>query len=63
MPPKLRFIGKEKEVCLTLNPPQHKFENDPNHRSFLSRSLSRSDVELNALVKLNTSLNDMKEYI
>ena len=61
MPPKLRTA--KKQIALTSNPPQHTFENDPNHRAFLSRSLSKSDTELSALNKLNTSLKELKEYI
>ena len=61
MPPKLRPI--KKKIELTSKPPQHTFENDHNHRSFLSRSLAKSDMELNAIIKLNSSLKDLKEYI
>ncbi len=61
MPPKLRPV--KKQISLTARPPQHAYENDPNHRSFLSRSLNKSDVELCAIMKLNDSLNKLKECI
>ncbi len=61
MPPKLRPV--KKQISLTSNPPQHVYENDPSHRSFLSRSLSKSDTELHAIMKLNSSLNQLKNYI
>ncbi len=62
MPPKLRPI--KKSIALTSNPPQHTFENDPNHRSnFLERSLKKSDKEISALIKLNQSLKSMRDYI
>ncbi len=61
MPPKLRPL--KKQISLTSQPPQHPYENDPNHRTFLSRSLTKSDVEISALIKLNHSLNEMKDYI
>jgi len=62
MPPKFRPV-KKNAPSLTSNPPSHTIENDTNHRNYIIRSLVKSDTELAALNKVNTSLHHLKLLI
>lgn len=61
MPPKMRPL--KKALSLTDRPPSHPHEMDSKHRYFYTRSLSRSDKELGAIITLNRSLLQLKDLI
>jgi hypothetical protein len=61
MPPKMRPL--KKSLSLTERPPSHPHEMDSKHRYFYTRSLSRSDKELGAILTLNRSLIQLKSLI